>query len=62
MIGVLQWTDNSGQVRRWIVRQGTRTNNWMFCVPGQQQASPRGMDWFFRGLRRHLAAYAWKAD
>jgi hypothetical protein len=57
MIGVLQWTDNSGQVRRWIVRQGTRTNNWMFCSPCQSFSPPRGMDWFFRRLRSHLSLY-----
>jgi hypothetical protein len=38
LIGVLEWRDRSGVVRRWHVRQGRRLNNWMFCEPGQAVA------------------------
>lgn len=53
-LGVFQWHDASGQVRRWIIRQGPRANNLRVSSKGREAIA--GWDHFFRVLRKHLAA------
>lgn len=50
-LGVLDWRDASGQVRRWMVRQGPRANN--IIVEAQNKHIVCGWDHLTSRLRRH---------
>lgn len=52
-VGTLQWSDNSGKVRRWIVRRGMRSGQ--IIIDGVAQ--PKTTTWLLDRLRRHLASY-----
>lgn len=52
-LGVLAWTEASGQVRRWVVRQGPRANN--VCVRAQGKTVVCGWDHLLASLRKKLS-------
>ena len=49
-LGELQWRDQSGIVRRWVVRQGARKNSIAVT-----DSPVRGWDALLTALRKHLA-------
>ena len=49
----IQIQDSSGQVRKWVVRQGPRANNIRVAAKGKSVVC--GWDRFTRTLRRHLS-------
>ena len=52
-LGVLQWQDASGQVRRWTVRQGPRANNIRVTAKGKGVVC--GWDYLLTSLRKNLS-------
>ena len=53
-LGVLAWTEASGQVRRWVVSQGPRVNN--VCVRSKGKSVVCGWDHLLASLRKKLSA------
>lgn len=57
-LGQLTWQAADGTVRRWIIRQGPRSNN-LLVLGRTPRHDPKpitsGWDKFFRALRRHLS-------
>ena len=57
-LGTLQWHDASGQVRRWVIRQGSRANNITVkaLIHNQPDAiKQRTWTWLLHGLRKLLS-------
>ena len=52
-LGVIQWQDASGQVRRWTIRQGPRANNIRVTAKGKEVVC--GWDYLTASLRKRLA-------
>ena len=52
-LGVLQWQDASGQVRRWTIRQGPRANNIRLTAKGKEVVC--GGDRLTASLRKRLS-------
>lgn len=52
-VGTLQWSDYTGRVRRWTLRQGGRSGS--IRIDGIAQ--PRTVTWLLDRLRRHLSGY-----
>ena len=52
-LGCLTFTEASGQVRRWHIRQGPRANNIRVLAKGREIVC--GWDHFMSGLRKHLS-------
>lgn len=54
-IGCLQWTDfRSGQVRRWVVRIGDRSDRITLHSPDGRKTKSHGWSWALSHLRRYL--------
>lgn len=57
-LGILQWHDASGQVRRWVIRQGSRANNITVkaLIHNQPDAiQQRTWTWMLHGLCKLLS-------
>lgn len=52
-LGILQWQDASGQVRRWTIRQGPRANNIRVIAKGKEIVC--GWDRLTAFLRKRLS-------
>lgn len=52
-LGVLEWREASGKVRRWVIKQGSRANN--IRVESQGRSVVCGWDRLLRSLRKKLA-------
>jgi hypothetical protein len=55
-LGTLQWRQCDGSVRKWIVRQGSRSNQ--IRVDGVTKE--HGWTWLLDRLRRHLACLTYR--
>lgn len=53
LLYTLQIQESSGQVRKWIVRQGPRVNNIRVCSKGREIVC--GWDRLMRSLRKNLS-------
>ncbi|MEM6911071.1 MAG: hypothetical protein AAF555_05755 [Verrucomicrobiota bacterium] len=51
LLGVLQWQERSGRVRRWVVRQSKRSNQ--IKIDGVPK--PKCWSWLLARLRKHTA-------
>ena len=49
----IQIQESSGQVRKWVIRQGDRANNISVTAKGREVVC--GWDRFLSSLRKHLA-------
>lgn len=52
-LGVIQWQDSSGQVRRWTIHQGPRANNIRVTAKGKEVVC--GWDHLLTSLRKNLS-------